>query len=223
MIILSKKGKFLMSNDLIINLIKNKDYAIRPFLFRIIKENNLNINESILLIYLTNQEHPELDLKLINKITFMTNEEILESFSSLTKKGLIKTEIKNCEEKIIECINLDGLYETVASTVNKTIKKEHKKNIFEIFEIEFGRTLSPIEYELINAWIKSGMDEMIIEEALKEATYNGVSNLRYIDKIIYEWNKKGYKTVEEIRNNKFKKEKPENTPDFFEYNWLDEN
>ena len=65
------------------------------------------------------------------------------------------------------------------------------------------------------------MDEEIIKEALKEATYNGVSNLRYIDKIIYEWNKKGYKTVEEIRNNKFKKEEKVNT--FFECDWLDEN
>ena len=63
-----------------------------------------------------------------------------------------------------------------------------------------------MEYEFINAWINSGMNEDIIKEALKEATYNGVSNLRYIDKIIYEWKKKGYKTVEQVRNNKFKKE-----------------
>ena len=46
-----------MSNEVIYNIIKNKDYIIRPFLFKIIKENNLNINEILLLIYLTNQEH----------------------------------------------------------------------------------------------------------------------------------------------------------------------
>ena len=99
-----------------------------------------------------------------------------------------------------------------------------KKNIFELFESEFGRTLSPMEYEFINAWISSGMKEEVIKEALKEATYNGVSNLRYIDKIIYEWNKRGYKTVEQIRNNKYKKEdNPKKEVDFFDYNWLDEN
>ena len=58
-----------MSNEIIYNILKNKDYIIRPFLFKIVKENNLNTDEILLLIYLTNQEHPELDLKLINQIT----------------------------------------------------------------------------------------------------------------------------------------------------------
>lgn len=207
--------------DLIFNVIKNKDYVIRPFLFKIIKEQNLNVNEVLLLIYLSNQEHPELDLKLINRVTSLNNEEILSSFSSLSKKNLIKTIIKKDGDRVTEEITLEGLYMIGANNINKVIEKSHEQNIFELFESEFGRTLSPIEGEIINAWINSGMDEEIIKEALKEATYNGVSNLRYIDKIIYEWNKKGYKTVEEIRNNKFKKEEKVNT--FFECDWLDEN
>ena len=55
------------------------------------------------------------------------------------------------------------------------------------------KNFKSIEFEIINAWLKSGMNEEIIIGALKEATYNGVSNLRYIDKIIYEWNKKDLK------------------------------
>ena len=92
-----------------------------------------------------------------------------------------------------------------------------------MFESEFGRTLSPMEFEYINEWINGGMDEEIIKEALKEATYNGVSNLRYIDKIIYEWKKKGYKTVEDIRKNNYKKDNNKETKEMFDYNWLDEN
>ena len=80
-----------------------------------------------------------------------------------------------------------------------------------------------MEYEFINAWIESGMSEELIKEALKEATLNGVSNLRYIDKIIYEWTKKGYKTVSDVENNRMKKDKEEKKNYFFEYNWLDEN
>ncbi len=207
--------------DLIYNVIKNKDYVIRPFLFKIIKEQNLTLNETLLIIYLSNQEHPELDLKLINKITSLDNKEILEAFSSLTNKGLISTDIKKDGDRVIEEINLDGLYKTCASKINKDVEQENKKNIFELFESEFGRTLSPMEYEIINAWLSSGMSESIITEALKEATYNGVSSLRYIDRIIYDWGKKGYKTVEDIRKNKYKSEEKNDT--FFEYNWLDEN
>ena len=214
-----------MSNEVIYDIIKNKDYIIRPFLFKIIKENNLNINETLLLIYLSNQEHPELELSLITNITSLTKEEILSAFSSLSSKGLINTNIKKDGEKIVEEISLDGIYKLAAMNINKKVSKSREKNIFELFESEFGRTLSPMEYEFINAWINSGMNEEIIKEALKEATYNGVSNLRYIDKIIYEWKKRGYNTVEQVKNNRFKKDTTEekNEKVFFDYDWLNEN
>lgn len=213
-----------MSNEVIYNIIKNKDYIIRPFLFKIIKENNLDINETLLLLYLTNQEHPELDLKLINSITTLTDEEIIIAFSSLTGKGLISTSITKDGDRVIEEIDLDGIYKIAASNINKKEVKKQEKNIFELFEKEFARPLTPMEFEFINAWINSGMNEDLIKEALKEATYNGVSNLRYIDKIIYEWTKKGYKTVEDVINNRYKKEEKNSSDNyFFEYNWLDEN
>lgn len=212
-----------MSNEVIYSIIKNKDYIIRPFLFKIIKENNLNINETLLLIYLTNQEHPELDLNLIKKITTLDNSEILSAFSSLTDKNLVNTKIIKDGDRVIEEISLDEIYKLAATNINKKVKDRAEDNIFTLFEKEFARPLTPIEYEFINAWINSGMNEDIIKEALKEATYNGVSNLRYIDKIIYEWNKKGYKTVEDVIKNKYKKEEKKDTSTFFEYNWLDEN
>lgn len=213
-----------MSNEVIYNIIKNKDYIIRPFLFKIIKENNLNINEILLLIYLTNQEHPELDLKLINKITTMNNEEIINSFNTLMEKNLISTNIIKNGDRIDEEISLDGIYKLAATNINKKITKNQEKNIFELFENEFARPLTPMEYELINAWIESGINEDLIKGALKEATYNGVNNFRYIDKILYEWGKKGYKNIDDINKNKNKKEeKNERNVSFFEYNWLDEN
>ena len=211
-----------MSNETIYNIIKNKDYIIRPFLFKIIKENNLSVNETLLLIYLTNQEHPELDLKLINKITSLENNEILEAFSSLTSKNLINTNIINDSDRIIEEISLDGTYKLAATNINKVAKIEEENDIFTIFEKEFARPLSPMEYEFINQWIKSGMNKDLIIEALKEATYNGVSNLRYIDKIIYEWKKLGYKTKEDVINNKYKSKENKQNTELFDYNWLDE-
>jgi len=210
-----------MSNEVIYDIIKNKDYIIRPFLFKIIKENNLDINEILLLIYLSNQEHPVLELNLIRNLTSLTNEEILASFTSLTSKGLINTEIKKDGEKVIEEISLDGIYKLAAVNINKKVNKKKEKNIFELFESEFGRTLSPMEYEFINAWINSGMKEEIIKEALKEATYNGVSNLRYIDKIIYEWGKKGIKTKEDVeKNRKQFKNNNNQKKELFDYDWL---
>ena len=59
--------------------------------------------------------------------------------------------------------------------------------------------------------------------ALKEATYNGVSNFRYIDRIIHEWNKKGIKTREDVAKNniEFKKNKIQKQ-ELFDYDWLND-
>ena len=78
-------------------------------------------------------------------------------------------------------------------------QKEYLKytDIFSKFENEFARSLSPIEYETINNWLNNNVSEEIIASALKEAVINGVTNLRYIDKIIYEWTRKSKKPENE--------------------------
>ena len=68
--------------------------------------------------------------------------------------------------------------------------------------------MSPIEYERINSWISSGVSEEMITNALNEAVINGSPNVRYIDRIIYEWSKnKGNSEREEYK-------------ELFDYDWL---
>ena len=67
-------------------------------------------------------------------------------------------------------------------------------------------------------------NEDLILAALKEAVYNGATNIRYIDTILYEWNKKGLKTKEDVDNylnNRYENKKLEETG-VFDYNWLDD-
>ena len=47
-----------------------------------------------------------------------------------------------------------------------------------------------MECQIIKGWIDDGFSHELIMEALKEAIYNGVTSLRYIEKILYEWRKK---------------------------------
>ncbi|MDE5587357.1 MAG: DnaD domain protein, partial [Bacilli bacterium] len=61
--------------------------------------------------------------------------------------------------------------------------------------------------------------------ALKETVFNGVSNLRYMDKILHEWNKKGYKTVSdvEISKQKYQQEQRQKEKlELFDYDWFDD-
>ena len=43
-----------------------------------------------------------------------------------------------------------------------------------------------------------GMNVRPTADSVKEAVFNGVSNLRYIDKILYEWGKAGIKNVNDV-------------------------
>lgn len=83
-----------------------------------------------------------------------------------------------------------------------------------------------MDYEIINAWLSKGFSESLILEALDEAIKNDAPSLRYIDKILFEWNKKGYKGKEElekeINENKMNKEVKNFETSVFEYNWLDD-
>ena len=121
---------------------------------------------------------------------------------------------------LTEIINMDSLYEKLAFSLTE-VEDKTDTNLYSTFETEFGRTLSPMEYEIINSWKDSNHPDDLIILALKEATYNGVSNLRYIDKIIYEWDKKGIRTKEDVEKNRKQFKSESNTKkELFDYDWL---
>ena len=215
-----------MSNKILEGLIKEKDYNLKKLLFKIVKDFDLNVNEFMLLIYFMNQDCPILDVNDINNVTFMEPKIILQSFKALSIKGLISTKVTPVKDKISETIDLTNVYRAMVSDINYDIKKKSEKNIFEVFEKEFGRTLSPMEYEIINGWLSNQLSEELILGALKEATYNGVSSLRYIDRILLEWSKKGFKNMNDVNNFLEKKDNQNKARNeekvLFDYNWLED-
>ncbi len=212
-----------MNSNFLESLIKGKDYIIKKELFPLIFEYKLTLEECLLLIYFMNQDSPTFDVELINKVTCININKILDSFTSLTNKGLINIDVIKNGNVVSEVVNLDAIYKTMVNNINKSNKVVVNNNIFEKFEKEFSRSLSPMEYEIINDWLDKNVSEEIILGALKEATYNGVTSLRYIDKIIYDWTKKGFKTMEDVNNHlKSRNATEKNVKEISDYNWLDE-
>ena len=212
-----------MNSNFLESLIKGKDYVIKKEFFPLIFEYKLTLEECLMLIYFMNQDSPTFDVELINKITYFSVNKILDSFTSLTNKGLINIDVIKNGNVVSEVVNLDAIYKTMVNNINKSNKVVVNNNIFEKFEKEFSRSLSPMEYEIINDWLDKNVSEEIILGALKEATYNGVTSLRYIDKIIYDWTKKGFKTMEDVNNHlKSRNALDKNVKEISDYNWLDE-
>ena len=97
-----------------------------------------------------------------------------------------------------EVVTLCGVYDCICDDAFEVVQEEVKTDIFKTFEQELGRTISSMELELINGWLSNGTSEELVLGALREAVYNGVTSFKYIDRIIYEWEKKGFKTMDDV-------------------------
>lgn len=205
--------------------IDNKNhYTVDKCVLRCAKQMKLDVNSLILLIYFINQKNKEIfDYKKILDDLSFSEKELLDAISILKEKKLVSIVMEKNESGILEeHIDITSFYEVIFSKLlDEETKENDKKDLYDCFEKEFGRTLSPMEYEIINSWLEQKISEELIIEALKETVFNGVNNLRYVDKILYEWNKKGIKKPSDIAA-KEKKQAEEKTETYFEYDWLNE-
>lgn len=206
----------------IMKLLQEKIIAIPSVLLTNYKKLDLTAEELLIIIYLINNEDKSFNPKRISEYFSLKLAFVLELINNLCDKGILKINIKKKGHVREEQLDLEGLYQKLAFLLIKDDNKVENSTIFDQFEKEFGRTLSPIEYELINSWLENSNEE-IIKLALKEAVYNGVTNLRYIDKIIHEWNKKGIKNEDDLIKQKNNFKKNNKITETFDYDWLNEN
>ena len=218
-----------MKNSVLVDIFKSGNIVIPLFFIKKKKDFNLDMDEFVFLMYLYNLG----DKCLFNPNKYADDLNIelascMNYIGSLTDKGFINVEvIKNDKGLMEEVVVLEQFYNKLAiSEISNDVSKDANSNIYELIEQEFGRTLSPIEYEIIKAWLENNISEELIKEAVKEATFNGVSNLRYIDKILYEWGKLGLnsaKDVEDIRKKRnAKTDNKDIDIDIVDWNWFDD-
>ncbi len=221
-----------MKSSKLVEILKKGNFVVPFYLFQLKDKFNISFDSFIFLIYLSN-----LGTNIIfdpNRFTTdlgLSMELILSYIDELSEKKYISIDvIKNDKGVMEEYVILDLFYEKVTNLmiddINQAkIEEEKNSNIYEAIEKEFARPLTSIEYEIISAWLEDGTSEELILEALKEAVYSGVCNLRYIDKILYEWGKKGIKTAKDVEKNRInfreKQEKKEKL-ELFDYDWFDD-
>ncbi|WP_078553313.1 DnaD domain-containing protein [Bacillus alkalicellulosilyticus] len=156
----------------------------------------------------------------------------------LVKRGYLRLEELNDSDGVFsECYSLEPLWEQLVYLFSKREEKaeENRKqdeeiNIYMIYEQEFSRPLSPMEGETLSMWLdQDNHSPQLIVAALREAVVSGKLNFRYIDRILFEWQKNNIKTVQEAKayGEKFRKTqaKPRGNTNqaeaFPTYNWLE--
>lgn len=215
-------------NEVVISTLKEQPIIIPRVIFKYYKKLNITEEELVLLICILNQGS-----KIIYDPSFFTEEidfdkyKAMQLLNDLAEKGTIEIKVENNKSgKKEEYIYLDPLYNKLLNILidlQLGTEKTIDSNIFAVFEQELGRTLSPYEIKIIREWLENGISEELIKEALKEAIFNNVRNLKYIDRILFNWRSKGIKTKEDIIKEKKNYRKPSKQIEkIYDYNWLEE-
>ncbi|MGN1342558.1 MAG: DnaD domain-containing protein [Bacilli bacterium] len=209
-------------------LLREKPIILPRYLFKYYLRLGITAEELIILIFVIDMgDKIVYDPEAISTALGMDKYKVMELLNNLNEKKIISITVEKTKDgKSEEYISLDLLYKKIMGIIidkkddNKTLDNS---DIFSIFENEFGRPISSMECQIIKGWIDDNFTHELIMEALKEAIYNGVTSLRYIEKILYDWRKKGYKNKKDIMEakNKYRESKKE-VKDVFYYDWLND-
>ena len=105
-----------------------------------------------------------------------------------TVNGKTVTSLKPLNEKLYREFQISVSKENEAKN-SETISNQ-LNNVFEQFQNELGRSLSPIEVSTIREWVSMGYTDEVIIDALKEAINQGKKSIKSVDKILLTWAKR---------------------------------
>lgn len=231
-----------MDRKIMINWINDGTISIPTRLIQDYKKLKINESEVMLLIHVHSfiqQGNGFPTPEVLASRMSHSETDCLQMLQSLMKRGFLELqEGKDENNHFSEVFSLAPLWDKLISVacekkVEKEVlsKEEDERTLYQLFEAEFGRPLSPMECELITMWIdQEDYNPSLIKAALMEGVVSGKRNLRYIDRILIEWNKNGVKTVQQAKEygEKFRNYQYKSTPQktteakkkFPSYNWL---
>lgn len=151
-------------------------------------------------------------LKRIGLVKILENGEIyvsqLENLIGSQSKGALKKQ----QQRMISGQKVDKCPPKIEIEIenrNKDIDIDNivVVDIFSYIEENFGYTISPTTYQNIIDWQKVFNDD-IIKYAIDKSCNANARNWNYVDGILKSWKSKGFKTLEECKNEKIKNNKP---------------
>lgn len=211
------------------NILKANSLCINELLIQNI-DKTLTFKDFLVFLKLLNTSCECFDCSKIAKNLGLSEEDVMTSFNNLIVKGIIEYKTIRENGMIKEIISLDKFYNNIALKLTNQNNKEVSNNIYDIFQKELVRSLSPTEYEYINNWLERGLSDDLIIGALKEAVLSGAKNFRYIDRVLFDWQKKGYRSMNDVESAKKKMTKVsteitsnnDTNPEYFDYDWLND-
>ena len=78
-----------------------------------------------------------------------------------------------------------------------------KKELFESFEKNWGRLLSPFEIENISKWVdEDGLTPEVVNEALRQTVESNACSVRYLNKVLSRYERDNIRTLEAVEQDR---------------------
>lgn len=181
--------------------ITETELAVIFMIQHLLKQGNTLITQELLALKMT------LSIQDIDQVLSHLLSKRLIEFES--DNGEMKTTLKPLELRLYREFEV-ALLKRREESLEKGFDTQ-VQNIYGVFEKEFGRTLSPAEFQKIREWISLGYEEDVIIDALHEALDANKKSIRSIDKILLkktarkDIQKEGYSAISEGWNKDIEK------------------
>ncbi len=146
---------------------------------------NLSSEEGILVLLINHatEHHQILSTEKLVKLSAMKQEAVDRAIGLLCAKQYLQ--IRAGSEGLQ--FDLSGLFEAEVAKSERAVNQ----SLYDVFESEFGRPLTPNEMENLADWLHC-YDSKLILYALKEASLYKKLGFHYIATILEAWTQKGY-------------------------------
>lgn len=183
------------------------------------------------------------DLGQISQIMGKQLDIIYKLLNQLVSRNFVAIEThQNKQGQMIDTYDLTPIFDKIdllkkqqETKKNHQLSEQKIKHLYQNFEKEFGRSLSPIELETIVQWLeKDHYKPELIYLALREAVLNQAYSLKYIDRILLSWERKNITTQQQVAEDQNKRKQKlrqqeiiqqqpseKRTPKVTLHNWLD--
>ena len=171
----------------------------RYLLLEYYKKLRLSENEVMVILmidHLLEQKNTLITPDLLSLKMNISSKELDKILVTLLERDLIvydmgkkvKVSLKSLHKKLYETFQV-ALSKEQESLVSEK-KAAYLKNIYEVFEKQLNRTLSPLEFSMIGEWVNDGFDDETIIRALNEALAKGKKTIRSVDRILVQYKAK---------------------------------
>ena len=199
-----KKEMLVAIDDFIFEDIEPEFTGFKQTIWKLIKPNLISSKSHSRL-------YQDKTKKKSKKIKSKSNENQNEISDILENKNKNKEENKKRKEREKEEGDIIGTTTT---------------NIYSFLEENFGRTISSLECEKLDSWIKE-FNEEIVKHAIELSVMNNAKKFSYVEGILRNWKASGYKTLEDIKEYEnaiysSRSRRGSVNTELFDYNWLED-